>query len=411
MRDRKLPVGWRQVKLQDICTFQHGGTPSKNESSFWEGDIPWVSPKDMHVSVVENSKDRITYEAVEKSSTRLVYPGTILIVARSGILVRAFPIAVAGTELAFNQDIKALLPNRDWVDPQFLVWFLKSQEPYILMHGVKKGATVHSIRSGFLEGMKIELPPLNEQHRIAAILNEQMAAVEEARAAAEAELAAAEALPAAYLREVFESEEAQGWPIRQVKTFADVTGGIQKQPSRRPVDFHRPYLTVRNVQRGWLDLSHIENFEVTPEELERYRLENGDILIVEGNGSIGQIGRSAIFRSEIAECVHQNHVIRVRVASRQAIPRFVSLYLNSDLGKTQMVQKAMTTSGLYTLSVSKVKSLTVALPPVAEQIRVVQLVGEQMEVVEKTYAVLQEKLDLISKMPAALLRRAFNGEL
>ena len=162
--------------------------------------------------------------------------------------------------------------------------------------------------------LEIPLPPLAEQERIAARLTEQLAAVERARAAALGRLTAAEALPAAYLREVFEGPEASEWEILPVRDFADVCGGIQKQPKRCAHTFHRPYLTVRNVQRGFLDLSNVERFEITSNELERLRLQKGDILIVEGNGSPDQIGRNAIFDINDEEWIHQNHVIRVRLS-------------------------------------------------------------------------------------------------
>ncbi len=233
------------------------------------------------------------------------------------------------------------------------------------------GATFAEVSKSQLEQFAIPLPPLPEQQRIAAILREQLAAVERARAAAEAQLSAARELPAAYLREVFDGDRTQSWPKKLIGEIADVSGGIQKSPARIPNKHHRPFLTVRNVQRGELDLSNIERFEITPGELLRYRLETGDLLIVEGNGSIDQIGRNAIFRGEIEDCIHQNHLIRVRLNKSQADPDFVSLFLNSDMGKSQMTKKAETTTGLHTLSVSKVEQLEVPLPELVEQRQIV----------------------------------------
>lgn len=200
---KELPAGWRWVKLEDVCSFRHGGTPSKSNKDFWHGDIPWVSPKDMGLENTDDAKDRISTLAIELSSTSLVPEGTILAVVRSGILTRRFPVAIARSTVAFNQDIKAILPKPDLLDSQFLRFVLKTQEQHILKQGVKTGATVHSIRSGFIEKLKIPLPPLTEQRRIAAILTEQLAAMEQARKAAEAQLAAINDLPAALLRQAF----------------------------------------------------------------------------------------------------------------------------------------------------------------------------------------------------------------
>src|SRR4029077_21240117 len=97
-----------------------GGTPSTQIPLFWNGDIPWVSPKDMSVREVHDSEDHITQEAVEFSVTRIVPARSILLVVMSGILVRRIPIGIAQRPLAINQDIKALIPDRHLVDSKFL---------------------------------------------------------------------------------------------------------------------------------------------------------------------------------------------------------------------------------------------------------------------------------------------------
>jgi type I restriction enzyme S subunit len=365
----------------------------------------------MRSTTIEDAQDHISEEAVRDSATNLAPPGSILAVVRSGILARTAPIAVTSVRVAFNQDIKSIEADPAEADVWFLYWMLKAYEPVILSDGVKKGATVHSIRSGFLESLEIPLPLLDEQRRTANVVGEQMAAVERARAAAEVQVEAAKALPAAYLRTVFESATAQAWPTRTLAEMSEIVGGIQKSPDRVPVRLHRPYLTVRNVQRGCLDLSEVERFEVTPAEIERLRLLSGDILVVEGNGSIDQIGRNAIFIADGQEWIHQNHIIRVRLDGVAARPEFLSCFLNCDLGRAQMVKKAETTSGLYTLSAGKVASLEVPVPSLPEQDRLLSVLGEHMGQVERLMGQAGEKLAAINSLPAALLRRAFNGEL
>jgi type I restriction enzyme S subunit len=193
-----------------------------------------------------------------------------------------------------------------------------------------------------------------------------------------------------------------------VGDVGQVSGGVQKSPSRAPKTHHCPYLTVRNVQRGSLDLSEIERFEVTPSELERLRLRKGDILMVEGNGSPDQIGRNAIFDLDGADWIHQNHVIRVRLGEA-ATYQFVSLFLNSPAGKVQMLERARSTSGLYTLSVAKVGSLQLPLPPVADQCRIAANLSRRLEAVERLVVRCREELAAIEILAGAVLRAAFNG--
>lgn len=167
----------------------------------------------------------------------------------------------------------------------------------------------------------------------------------------------------------------QGWQWVRIGDIASVQGGIQKTPARRPVDRHVPYLRVANVQRDCLDLREIERFEVTADEVDRWGLKSGDLLVVEGNGSEHEIGRSAVWAGEIQPCVYQNHLIRVRCNEPEVVA-FLQLFLNSPDGKAEMKRLAITSSGLYNLSVGKIRRFVVALPPYAEQVRIVSRVTE-----------------------------------
>ena len=159
----------------------------------------------------------------------------------------------------------------------------------------------------------------------------------------------------------------KGWCWASVEQIGEVQGGIQKQPSRLPASNAFPYLRVANVHRNRLDLSEIHKIELFGKELERLRLQPGDMLIVEGNGSKTEIGRSAIWGGEIENCVHQNHIIRVRFFAGDS--RYLNSYWNSPLGNGRVMELAASTSGLYTLSVAKVCSLPIPLPPFDDQVR------------------------------------------
>lgn len=191
------------VRLSDVTTFRHGGTPSKSRESYWNGTIPWASPKDFSGPTLCDTKDHISKEAVANSAASVVSFETILCVIRSGILARRFPVAITGASMAFNQDVKAILPDPEWLDSEYLLYYLRCAQNRILEDGVKEGATVHSVRSGFLESMELYLPQLDEQRRIVARLNEQMAEIERARAAVDAQRKAVTEFPNAFLRHHF----------------------------------------------------------------------------------------------------------------------------------------------------------------------------------------------------------------
>lgn len=293
--------------------------------------------------------------------------------------------------------------------PEWIAYWLNGEGGRIQIEAKMKQAIGQAtINRGDLDAIEIPLPPLAEQRRLAARLREQLSAVAEARTALKAQLTATAALPAAHLREIFETEAASRWPRRTFGDFAVVVGGIQKTPSRAPRVFHRPFLTVRNVQHGHLKLDSVERFEITPAELERNRLERGDLLIVEGNGSLDHIGRNAVFEEE-GEWIHQNHIIRVRLPREHASPHFVSRYLASPAGRAEMVEKAKTSTGLHTLSTSKVAQLPIPLPPLAEQQRIAAELDEAFAGIAALRSALEARLTAVERLPGALLREVFGG--
>src|SRR5689334_6780235 len=102
------PADWKHQKLKYVARFVGGGTPDKSTPEFWNGDIPWVSPKDMKTDEIFDTEDHITTEGLQSSATNLVQPGAALIVVRSGILRHSIPVAINRVPAAINQDMRAI---------------------------------------------------------------------------------------------------------------------------------------------------------------------------------------------------------------------------------------------------------------------------------------------------------------
>lgn len=198
----------------------------------------------------------------------------------------------------------------------------------------------------------------------------------------------------------------KNWKWVAIDSVALVQGGIQKQPKRAPVENYYPYLRVTDVQRGKLSKCHnLPLFEIFDEELEQYRLNGGDILIVEGNGSSDEIGRCAIWDSRIPNCVYQNHLIRVR-PTIEGVSDFIALFLNSPSGIAEMKRLAVTTSGLYNLSVGKIRNIKFPLPPLEEQHRIVEKVEELMALCDQLKARLGEAGETRTYLAEAVVEQA-----
>jgi type I restriction enzyme S subunit len=176
-QDDLFPRRWLRVALGDVGEWRGGGTPSKSRPDFWQGDFPWVSPKDMKILRITDAQDHISQEAIEGSSVRLIPKGSILMVVRGMILARAFPVAITDCEVAINQDMKALVPS-DGEAAAFILLTLRALESDVLAAIERSSHGTCKLKTEFLEALQIAIPPLSEQRRIVAKVDELMALVD-----------------------------------------------------------------------------------------------------------------------------------------------------------------------------------------------------------------------------------------
>jgi type I restriction enzyme, S subunit len=179
-----FPAEWQRKRIKHIFRFVGGGTPDKGNPEYWNGDIPWVSPKDMKTGTVDDTEDHITLEALEQSATRMVNPGAVLIVMRSGILRHSIPVAINRIPVALNQDMRALVPT-DEIDPRFLRRLVEGHQRQLLNVWSKVGSTVESLESDLLAETEIAVPPIQQQRAIADYLDRETARIDALIAAKE----------------------------------------------------------------------------------------------------------------------------------------------------------------------------------------------------------------------------------
>ncbi|KLD62076.1 restriction endonuclease subunit S [Dyella japonica] len=167
----KLPNGWEAVSLLDVCAVGGGATPSKGNPRFWDGSIPWVSPKDMKVDVINDSQDHVSSKAINETRLPLISANSLLVVVRGMILAHSFPVAVAAREVTINQDMKSFTPYLVEL-LEFLSLALKGFKPEILSLVARSTHGTCKLESGRLFSFMFGLPPLAEQRRIVARVDE-----------------------------------------------------------------------------------------------------------------------------------------------------------------------------------------------------------------------------------------------
>lgn len=195
------PKGWEQLSFNNIGKFVSGATPSKSRDDFWDGIIPWVSPKDMKVAQIFDAQDHVSQSAFDETNLKLLKPGHLLIVVRGMILAHSFPVASNYVSIAINQDMKGILPSR-----AFELLFLKECVRHLKRKILAEVSTAgHGTRRFDAEAMRkisVPTPPLDLQRRFAAIVE----SVERQKARMRTHLAELDALFASLQSRAFNGE-------------------------------------------------------------------------------------------------------------------------------------------------------------------------------------------------------------
>lgn len=294
-------------------------------------------------------------EGVETTFTKAFSKGQVLFGRRRAYLRKA---AVAPFDGICSGDITVIAP-KDNLSPRLLPFII--QNDALFEHAVTNSAGSLSPRVKWqsLSQFEFELPSIAKQEDLADILW----TAQETRSHYRQLLTACDDVVKSQFVEMFDKP---GIPIKHLEDIADIQGGITKNKKREAMKLQLPYLRVANILPNELDLTEVKTIGLTEQEYEAVRLISGDLLIVEGNGSDTQIGRSAIWNGQIDPCVHQNHLIRVRLRD-EALPLYVQSFLSSSEGRRQIMAKAVNTSGLHTLSTRKIRSIEIPVPPFSLQ--------------------------------------------
>ncbi|MER9134743.1 restriction endonuclease subunit S [Mesorhizobium sp. M0830] len=202
----------------------------------------------------------------------------------------------------------------------------------------------------------------------------------------------------------------KGWAWTRLGFVAEISGGLTKNQKRNELPRRMKYLRVANVYSDQVKLNEVLEIGVTAEEARKTALEPGDLLIVEGNGSIEQIGRVAMWGGELPDCGHQNHLIRARVTTRSN-PRFFLNFMLSPLGRKLIVKVASSTTGLHTLSTSKIFNLLVPVTTPTEEALVLTQIEEKLSNIDKLLEDIDEQTLRANLLRQAIFKKAFSGEL
>jgi type I restriction enzyme S subunit len=191
---------------------------------------------------------------------------------------------------------------------------------------------------------------------------------------------------------------------------AEISGGITKNAKRSALPIQRPYLSVANVHFNRIDTNYLSNIGVNEAEIGRAQLMPGDLMVVEGNGSLSQLGRVAIWHGQVSGCLHQNHLIKVR-PKPTVKSKWLLYWLMSSAGREAIEATASSTSGLHTLSLAKVGSLPAPIASLEEQEAAIAYIDLHLSRLDEAVTTLQGIQAKLKQARASILKAAVEGKL
>jgi len=413
IEDKYLPNGW------NIQTIENVG--SKNSSyPIGDGDHGQIKPSDYrdngipYIRVADMVNDKISLKKLvyipkeihERNLKSELHPNDVII-AKTGATIGKVAVIPRNIRVAnTTASIGKITLDDEKVMPKYLLYFIKTRYFTQQMWAVSKKSAQPGFNVKDIKKFKIIVPPLLTQKKIVAIL-EKAEKLKEWRM--EADELTDEFLKSTFF-EMFGDpvKNPMGWELKKLGEIGEVSSGLTLNSQRRANKENLfPYLRVANVYRNKLDLNEIKYIHVSDLEFERFLLKKNDVLIVEGHGNIEEIGRAAIWNGEIPNCLHQNHIIKVRLNDNYISHSFLSFFLNFYGNYGYFSSKSRTTSGLNTISTNKVRKAKIPLPPVSMQ----KKFAEIYKTIEQLRDHQTQSHQHIDNLFNALMQQAFRGKL
>ena len=440
-----LPEGWRVVRLGDYAKTEKGKKPKiVSAEKTIQCPIPYINIKAFERNIIDEYTDGKGCVICEDDDFLMVWDGS-----RSGYVGKAITGALGSTL------VKIKLPD---VNHDFAYYFLQSK--YVEINTRAKGVGIPHVDPNIVWNYQFPLPPKSAQQAIVSKIEELFSeldkGIETLRLAqqqlktyrqavlkcafegnlteewrkengtsvrvparsqkvqafpTEIELKSIAAEPlTGYSVANSNDELPEGWSWSNLSKISKVSGGLTKNAKRQSLEVQLPFLRVANVYFNSLDLNEIHTIGINQSEIERVQLEKGDLLFVEGNGSIDQIGRVAIWDGSIKNCVHQNHLIKARF-TKKVLPKYALYFFLSKAGRGNIKEQANSTSGLHTLSLGKISQLKLPLSEIEEQQQIVSEIESRLSVADKMQESIAQSLQQSEALRQSILKKAFEGKL
>tara|TARA_B100000678_G_scaffold286803_1_gene292190 strand:- start:618 stop:1802 length:1185 start_codon:yes stop_codon:yes gene_type:complete len=392
-------TAWKTKPLGELFDVVGGGTPSKKKSSYYGGNIPWATIRDMHSGTLTKTEHTITEQGLQASSAKLIPAGEVIMASRVGL----GKACLLDQDTAINQDIRALIPrNADAIDRRFCLYWLQTQVDAIIDAG--SGATVQGIKLPFIKSLPFPDICVDEQKRIVAVLDQAFAALDRARANAEANLAGVTELERRLVQTNLTPTSSDSWQTCKLGKILTVLSGFAFK-SNEYTDKGHFLIRIANVQEGEISL-HRPKFVNLDNKTTKFELAEGDIL----TSLTGNIGRVAVIGEEHLPAALNQRVAKLVPTAGAVSREFLLQFLCSDLFGDPLREKGRG-AAQQNVSPNEIKNIDISFPDKLEQRKIVESILSAQEACSQLRQHYDELIGDIEELRQSLLQKAFAGGL
>lgn len=398
-----MKEGWKTKTLGDICEIVNGSTPKKNEKCYWDKrEIPWFTIKDLRLQgrIINNTEQKISKKALKDTSLRLLPENSILLCCTASV----GEYAITRIPLTTNQQFNGLIiKNENEIIPEFLFWYCATLKEKLLDLSGK--TTIDFIPISRLQNIQISIPPLPEQQRIVALLDQAFAAIEIAQKNTEKNLQNTRELFDAYLDQFLQNYENEG-NLQSLGEICEIARG----GSPRPIS---SYITKSPDGINWIKIGDTKNVKkyiyktqqkIRPEGKKRSRyVEEGDLIL----SNSMSFGHPYILKTN--GCIHDGWL----VLHRKVInidKEFLFYVLGSKYVYSQFDSFA-SGSTVRNLNIGWVEKVKIPIPSLIEQHKIVDKLEDLSEKIEDIERLYNNKKNFIAELKESILQKIFSGEL
>jgi type I restriction enzyme S subunit len=399
-----VKAGWQRKTIDAVCELVNGGTPKTGVTEYWDGPHQWITPAEMGKRAspyIDQTERTITNTGLQNSSARLLPVQSVILSSRAPI----GHLVINTAPMATNQGCKGLVPKAG-LDCKFLYYYLSSIVP--LLNDLGTGATFKELSGGKLKEVPIPFPPLPEQHRIVAILDEAFDGIATAKANAEQNLQNARALFESHLQAVF-TERGEGWAERRLEDVVDaqcsLSYGIVQPgndfpsglPVVRPTDLTSKQITLDGLKR--IDPKLADGYK-------RTKLRGGELLLCVR----GSTGVTAVTSPELAGANVTRGIVPIVFEPSLLRQDFGYFLMISEMVQSQIRAKTYG-AALMQINIGDLRKIAVSFPSLREQDEMTIKLEELSTETQRLESLYRQKLAALDELKKSLLHRAFSGAL